>query len=144
LKPCELPLPADANWNSRPNSGIRRKEFVAVAPVRLELQRHLAHGVGFHALVDQSRAGDVAAKLFQRLPVGAPRVIEVRLPRPCTVSSFINRVEKPEPSVRLTDFAADGLELTIYFWIGDPEEGTVNACPTSISPCCARSTRWVS
>ena len=41
-------------------------------------------------------------------------------------------------------FLADGLELTIYFWIGDPEEGPVNACPTSISPCCARSTRWVS
>jgi hypothetical protein len=100
--------------------------------------------VGFHALVDQSRAGDVAAELFQRLPVGAQRVIEVRLRRPCTVSSFINRVEMPEPSVRLTDFAADGLELTIYFWIGDPEEGTVNASPTSISPCCARSSRWVS
>ena len=27
------------------------------------------------------------------------------------------------PSVQLSNFAADGLELTIYFWIGDPENG---------------------
>jgi small-conductance mechanosensitive channel len=33
----------------------------------------------------------------------------------------------PPPSVLLTQFAADGLELTIVFWIGDPENGQNNA-----------------
>lgn len=28
------------------------------------------------------------------------------------------------PSVQLSQFAADGLELTIYFWIADPENGS--------------------
>ncbi|WP_119293080.1 mechanosensitive ion channel family protein [Azohydromonas sediminis] len=32
----------------------------------------------------------------------------------------------PAPSVRLTNFAADGLELTLFFWIGDPENGQAN------------------
>ncbi len=30
----------------------------------------------------------------------------------------------PGPAVLLTNFAADGLELTVNFWIGDPENGT--------------------
>ncbi|RQO63514.1 mechanosensitive ion channel protein [Paucibacter sp. KBW04] len=29
----------------------------------------------------------------------------------------------PAPSVLLSNFAADGLELTVYFWIADPENG---------------------
>ena len=33
----------------------------------------------------------------------------------------------PPPSVLLTQFAPDGLELTIAFWIGDPENGQNNA-----------------
>jgi len=32
----------------------------------------------------------------------------------------------PGPGVNLTAFAADGLELTFGFWIGDPENGQVN------------------
>lgn len=32
----------------------------------------------------------------------------------------------PGPGVRLSNFAADGLELTISFWIGDPENGSAN------------------
>lgn len=30
----------------------------------------------------------------------------------------------PGPSVQLSQFAADGLELTLYFWIADPENGS--------------------
>ena len=68
----------------------------AVAPGCLELQHHLAGGVGLYALVGQSWAGDVAAQLLQRLAVirpaahcgvqaetlhvGAQRLIEVRIP----------------------------------------------------------------
>ena len=33
-------------------------------------------------------------------------------------------LEDPKPGVQLTAFASDGLELTISFWIGDPENGT--------------------
>ena len=32
----------------------------------------------------------------------------------------------PAPAVRLTSFAADGLELTVFFWIADPESGSAN------------------
>ena len=42
----------------------------------------------------------------------------------------INRVERvladPGPTVQLSNFAADGLELTITFWIRDPENGQGN------------------
>jgi small-conductance mechanosensitive channel len=29
----------------------------------------------------------------------------------------------PAPSVLLSNFAADGLELTLFFWVRDPEQG---------------------
>ena len=32
----------------------------------------------------------------------------------------------PGPGVLLTNFAADGLELTVGFWIADPENGQGN------------------
>jgi small-conductance mechanosensitive channel len=32
----------------------------------------------------------------------------------------------PAPAVQLTNFAADGLELTLVFWIGDLENGQGN------------------
>ena len=33
----------------------------------------------------------------------------------------------PGPAVQLSAFAADGLELTVLFWIGDPLNGQGNA-----------------
>jgi small-conductance mechanosensitive channel len=33
---------------------------------------------------------------------------------------------EPGPGVQLSAFAADGLELTLAFWIADPENGTGN------------------
>jgi small-conductance mechanosensitive channel len=33
---------------------------------------------------------------------------------------------EPGPAVQLTTFAADALELTLYFWIADPENGQGN------------------
>jgi small-conductance mechanosensitive channel len=32
----------------------------------------------------------------------------------------------PEPSAQLSNFADSGLELTVLFWIGDPENGQGN------------------
>ena len=46
------------------------------------------------------------------------------------LTEVINRVERvladPGPTVQLSNFAADGLELTITFWIRDPENGQGN------------------
>ncbi|MCX7660742.1 MAG: mechanosensitive ion channel, partial [Caldimonas manganoxidans] len=35
-------------------------------------------------------------------------------------------LSEPGPSAHLTAFASDGLELTVYFWIADPENGQAN------------------
>ena len=45
----------------------------AVSPGGLELEDHLARGVGLHALIGQSRARDVAAQLLQRLAASRRR-----------------------------------------------------------------------
>ncbi len=48
---------------------------------------------------------------------------------PClgeTVSGVARVLADPGPGVLLTNFAADGLELTIGFWIADPENGQGN------------------
>jgi small-conductance mechanosensitive channel len=40
----------------------------------------------------------------------------------------VDRVlNEPKPAVHLSNFAADGLELTIAFWIADPENGQLGA-----------------
>ena len=50
--------------------------------------------------------------------------VEALMPRIVERVSQVPRVLKdPGPSVQLSNFAADGLELTVYFWIGDPENG---------------------
>jgi len=49
------------------------------------------------------------------------------LPHLSAAVAAVPRVQKePAPGVFLTAFAADGLELTVNFWIGDPENGQVN------------------
>jgi small-conductance mechanosensitive channel len=43
-----------------------------------------------------------------------------------TVAAVPRVLADPAPSARLSAFANDGLELTIFFWIADPENGGVN------------------
>ncbi len=43
-----------------------------------------------------------------------------------TVAAVERVLGDPAPAVLLSSFAADGLELTIVFWVGDPEMGTLN------------------
>ncbi|NWG76066.1 MAG: mechanosensitive ion channel [Rubrivivax sp.] len=43
-----------------------------------------------------------------------------------TVKAVPRVLADPGPGTRLTNFAADGLELTVFFWIGDPENGQAN------------------
>jgi len=40
-----------------------------------------------------------------------------------TVAQVPRIIAEPAPSVLLSNFAADGLELTVAFWIEDPERG---------------------
>jgi small-conductance mechanosensitive channel len=46
------------------------------------------------------------------------------------VTALVGRVPRvlddPGPNVQLSAFAADGLELTVNFWVGDPENGQGN------------------
>jgi small-conductance mechanosensitive channel len=46
------------------------------------------------------------------------------------LTALVGRVPRvlddPGPNVQLSAFAADGLELTVNFWVGDPENGQGN------------------
>jgi len=54
--------------------------------------------------------------------------VERLMPELLEVVRQVPRVlAEPSAVVNLTAFAADGLELTFGFWIGDPENGQVNA-----------------
>jgi small-conductance mechanosensitive channel len=54
--------------------------------------------------------------------------LDVLLPQLESAVRAVPRVlGDPGPAVQLSNFAADGLELTVYFWIGDPENGTGGA-----------------
>ena len=43
-----------------------------------------------------------------------------------TVSGVPRVLADPGPAVQLSNFGADGLEVTVLFWIGDPENGQGN------------------
>ena len=43
----------------------------------------------------------------------------------------------PAPYTILTNFGADGIELTSYFWVPDPEKGTATLRSISAGPCSA-------
>jgi small-conductance mechanosensitive channel len=54
--------------------------------------------------------------------------IDALIPRLLDVVREVPRVlAEPGPAVQLTSFAADGLELTVSYWIGDPENGAGGA-----------------
>jgi small-conductance mechanosensitive channel len=40
-----------------------------------------------------------------------------------SVAAVPRVIDEPGPVVQLTNFASDGLELAVYFWINDPENG---------------------
>jgi small-conductance mechanosensitive channel len=54
--------------------------------------------------------------------------LDALMPRLVEVLGAVPRVlADPRPAVQLSSFAADGLELTVSYWIGDPENGLGNA-----------------
>jgi small-conductance mechanosensitive channel len=53
--------------------------------------------------------------------------VEALMPQLQSAVAQVARVlADPAPSVRLTQFATDGLELTVFYWIEDLENGTAN------------------
>ncbi len=49
------------------------------------------------------------------------------MPKMVACALAVPRVlQQPEPAVQLSAFAADGLELTLNFWVSDPENGQGN------------------
>lgn len=73
------------------------------------------------SLADPNVALSTAVQIAYGTDVRAltPKLVDVvrRVPRV---------LEAPAPAVQLTEFAADGMNLNIGFWIGDPENGQGN------------------
>ncbi len=67
--------------------------------------------VALSSLVQVAYGTDLAALI--------PRLVEAMAAVPRVLSD-------PDPAVHLSNFAADGLELTLLFWIADMENGTGN------------------
>lgn len=80
----------------------QRVENASLADRRLSMNTvvQVAYGTDLPSLIPQLQAAVAAV----------PRVLQ-----------------DPSPSVLLTNFAADGLELTVGFWIDDPEAGQLGA-----------------
>jgi len=75
--------------------------------------------------VESATLADTRLLLTTVVQVGYETDLDALMPRIIDVVSPIKRVlADPAPSVNLSNFAADGLELTIAFWIADPENGT--------------------
>jgi small-conductance mechanosensitive channel len=53
--------------------------------------------------------------------------LDALLPKLTSAVAAVPRViDDPAPAVQLSSFAADGLELTVFFWIADPHNGLGN------------------
>jgi small-conductance mechanosensitive channel len=75
--------------------------------------------------VESSTLADPSVLVSTVVQVGYDTDLDALLPKIVEVVAPIKRVlADPAPSVGLSNFAADGLELTVSFWIRDPENGT--------------------
>jgi small-conductance mechanosensitive channel len=77
--------------------------------------------------IENSSLADSKVALTTTVQVAYGTEVEVLMPRLREAVAAVPRVvADPAPGVNLTAFAADGLELTIGFWIADPENGQIN------------------
>jgi small-conductance mechanosensitive channel len=75
--------------------------------------------------VESATLADPTLLVSTVVQVGYDTDIDALMPRILEVVAATPRVlAQPAPGVGLTAFASDGLELTVAFWIGDPENGT--------------------
>jgi small-conductance mechanosensitive channel len=74
--------------------------------------------------IENSSLADPKVAISSVVQVAYGTDLGVLMPRMLQVVSQVPRViTEPGPSVLLSNFAADGLELTVAFWIQDPEKG---------------------
>lgn len=77
--------------------------------------------------VENATLADRKVLISSSLQVAYGSDLEKLLPRLTAVIAAVPRVlHDPEPGVQLAGFGADGLNLNILFWIGDPENGQGN------------------
>ena len=75
--------------------------------------------------VESATLADPKMALNTVVQVGYDTDLDALTPQIMAILPDVPRViADPKPSVQLSAFAADGLELTISFWIADPENGT--------------------
>ncbi|MDE1998270.1 MAG: mechanosensitive ion channel [Burkholderiales bacterium] len=78
--------------------------------------------------VENASLADTKLLLTTVVQVGYGTDLEsVRLALQEAVAKVARVLPDPVPAVHLTAFASDGLELTITFWIADPENGQMGA-----------------
>ncbi|WP_022979284.1 mechanosensitive ion channel family protein [Ideonella sp. B508-1] len=74
--------------------------------------------------VENSSLADPKVLVSTVVQVGYGTDLDALFPQLIDAVSSVRRVlDDPKPGVQLSNFAADGLELTITFWIIDPENG---------------------
>lgn len=78
--------------------------------------------------VENLTYADSKLVLTTTVQVGYGTDVEALMPKLVAAVAAVPRVlADPGPGVRLSAFADNGLELTIAFWIGDPNNGQLNA-----------------
>ena len=77
--------------------------------------------------VENSSLADPKVALTTMVQVAYGTDLDALMPELSAAVAAVPRVlDEPMPAVQLSSFAADGLELTIAFWIGDPDKGQGN------------------
>jgi len=75
--------------------------------------------------VESATLADPRLALSTVVQVGYDTDLDALVPKILEILPGISRViADPHPGVQLSAFASDGLELTVSFWIADPENGT--------------------
>lgn len=77
--------------------------------------------------VENASLADPRVSVNTVVQVGYDTDLDALMPRIVEAVLAVPRVlPEPGPGVQLSNFASDGLELTVGFWIGDPENGSGN------------------
>ncbi len=77
--------------------------------------------------VENSSLADPKVAQTTAVTVGMDTDLDALLPKLRETVAAVPRVQsQPGPTVQLSQFAADGLQLTVVYWIADPENGSAN------------------
>jgi small-conductance mechanosensitive channel len=77
--------------------------------------------------VENSSLADQKISITSVVPVAYGTDVRALGPKLVAAIRQVPRVlDQPSPAIQLTDFTADGMNLTIAFWIADPESGQGN------------------